>query len=113
MKKILRFYMSSTDTYKHLSVYELIAREAKTFGLSGATVYRGSMGFGESSELRSDKFWELVIKQPVIVEIIDEEAKLRAFAEQEQGMLNDVPKGCLITLQDIDILYQKSGEKKK
>ena len=46
MEKILRIYLSSTDTYKHQSLYELIARNAKQFGIDGATVLRGAMGFG-------------------------------------------------------------------
>ena len=112
MNKSLRFYMSSTDTYEHKSVYEIIARDAKEYGLSGATVYRGAMGFGKSSELHSDKFWEFVIKQPIIVEIIDDDKQLYSFMEKERKMLDLIPKGFIVTMQDIDIIYQKSGIEK-
>ena len=37
--KQLRFYLSNTDTLHHQSLYELIARKAKEFGLKGATIY--------------------------------------------------------------------------
>nr|WP_298673843.1 DUF190 domain-containing protein [uncultured Prevotella sp.] len=112
MEKVLRFYLSNTDTYKHGSVYEFIARSAKKSGLSGATVYRCSMGFGKTSQLRSDKFWEFNIKQPVIVEIIDEENRLRDFVKELAPILDAIPKGFLVTLQDVEILFRKQGEKR-
>lgn len=113
MDKVLRFYLSSTDTYMHDSVYEVIARSAKMSGLSGATVYHGTMGFGKSSELRSDKFWVFNIKQPVIVEIVDEESRLRDFMNKMQPVLQEVPKGILVTMQDVEILFCKQGKVEK
>lgn len=109
--KQLRFYLSNTDTLHHQSLYELIARKAKEFGLKGATLYNGIMGFGESSQLRSNKFWELNVKHPMIVEIIDEEERLKAFAEAIRPLLEETPKGFLVTIQDIEILFKKQGKK--
>ena len=37
-EKVLRFYVSSTDVVKHISVYEAIAVAAKEHGLAGATL---------------------------------------------------------------------------
>ena len=108
-QKILRFYLSNTDTLNHESLYECIAREAKLFGLHGATVINGVMGFGATSQLRSDKFWELNIKHPMIVEMIDEEELLRNFICKIQPMLEGSQKGFLTTLQDIEIILKKQG----
>jgi len=108
-QKILRFYLSNTDTLNHESLYECIAREAKSFGLHGATVINGVMGFGETSQLRSNKFWELNIKHPMIVEMIDEEELLRNFISKMQPMLEGSKKGFLITLQDIEVILKQQG----
>ena len=108
-KKILKFYLSNTDVIKHDSLYETIANSAKHYGLAGATVYKGIMGYGQSSRLHSNKFWELNEKVPVIVEIIDEEDKLQNFLNNILPWIEKLPKGCLGTMQDIDIVLQKKG----
>lgn len=107
--KILRFYVSNTDKVKHASVYESIAFAAKRYGLAGATVYKGIMGYGASSELHSDKFWELTEKIPVIIEIIDEEEKIQGFLEKILPWMKMLPKGCLISCQDTEIIFLKKG----
>ena len=111
--KILKFYVSNTDVVKHNSVYESIAFAAKRFGLAGATVYKAIMGCGASSTLHSDKFWEINEKVPVIVEIVDEEEKIRNFLDEILPLLNALPKGCLVTMQDVEIILQKQEKKKK
>jgi uncharacterized protein len=110
--KILRFYISSTDVVKHTSVYETLAFEAKKYGLAGATVYKGVMGYGTSSNLHSDKFWEINYKIPVVVEIIDEEEKINHFLEVVLPWIDLLPKGCLITCQDTTVVLVKNGKKK-
>ena len=111
--KILRIYVSNTDKVKHSSVYESIAFGAQRYGLAGATVYKGIMGYGASSELHSDKFSELTEKIPVIIEIIDEEEKINGFIEKILPLIQELPKGCLITCQDTEIILSKQGNKKK
>lgn len=109
--KVLRFYVSNTDKVKHSSVYESLAFSAQRYGLAGATVYKGIMGYGASSELHSDKFWELADKIPVIVEIIDEEAKIDGFLEKILPWLKLLPKGCLVVCQEADLILTKAGSK--
>ena len=109
MTKILRIYLSNTDTLHHQSLYEIIAREAQNFGLQGATVLNGVMGFGPSSKLRSNKFWELNVKYPMVIELIDEESKLRNFLEKIKPELKDVHKGIVVTLHDVEIIFQTRG----
>ncbi len=109
--KILRIYVSNTDRIKHTSVYESIAFAAKRYGLAGATVYKGIMGYGASSELHSDKFWELTEKIPIIIEIIDDEEKINSFIEKILPLIQQLPKGCLVTCQNTEIVMIKKGNK--
>lgn len=107
MKKILRFYLSNTDTLRHVSLYEEIARAAQREGLAGATVLQGIMGYGKASKLRSNKVWELNVKYPIVVEIIDDEEKLRSFLDKILPIIESQPKGILVTLQDVDVVLCK------
>ena len=108
--KVLRFYVSSTDVVKHISVYEAIAVAAKEHGLGGATVYKGIMGYGTSSKLHSDKFWELIDKVPVIVEIVDTEENINSFLDVVLPWIKLLPKGCMVTCQDTNVILIKNGQ---
>lgn len=107
--KVLRIYLSNTDKIKHTSVYEAIAFQAKQYGF---TVYKGMMGYGVSSNLNPVKFWEFTEKVPVIVEIIDEEDKINSFVKKITLWLDLIPKGCMITCQDVDVILLKKGKGK-
>ncbi|WP_278985178.1 DUF190 domain-containing protein [Segatella bryantii] len=107
--KRLRFYMSNTDTIHHESLYMVIAKWAQDAGMKGCTILSGVTGFGSSSQLHNNKFWELNIKHPMVVEIIDEESKLKAFVREIKSDLNSMGKGFLITLEPVDILMDIQG----
>ena len=49
--KRLRIYISSTDKFEHKPLYEVIVYAARKNGLTGATVLKGIMGYGASSEI--------------------------------------------------------------
>lgn len=111
--KTLKIYVSSTDMIKHESVYEALTFEAKRSGLAGATVYKGIMGYGASSELHFSKFWEITEKIPIVIEIVDEECKINSFINKIRPWLEGLPKGCLITCQDTEVILAKQGNTKK
>lgn len=110
--KLLRIYASNTDKVKHTTLYEALAFAAKRYGLAGATVYKGIMGYGVSSELVSDKFWELTEKTPVIIEMVDEAEKIEQFILRITPWLEQLPKGCLAIVLDAETVLHKCGNKK-
>lgn len=108
---ILKIYISNTDRFGSELLYEHIVKQAKEFGIAGATVYRGIMGYGKSSQhISSSRFWELTEKLPVIIELIDETNLINLFCEKIKIDIIDSPKGCLISIQPIEILLHKSGK---
>jgi len=110
--KVLRVYTSSTDKLKHSPMYEMIVFAARRYGMAGATVHKGIMGYGGSSVVHSAKFWETNDKLPVVVEIIDESSKIEAFFEVIKPYLESVRYGCLVTIEDAHVLLYKAGGKK-
>lgn len=109
---ILRFFISSTDLYKHESLYEFIVFEAKKQGIAGATVLKGVLGYGASSVIHSYKFWEISDKIPMVVELIDESEKLMAFYEGIRSHLETMKYGCLVTFDTTNVLLSRHGQKK-
>lgn len=110
--KRLRIYISSTDKFKHSPLYEVIVFSARSFGITGATVLKGIMGYGSSSEVYSNKLWELSEKLPLVVEIIDEPEKIDSFIESIKPVFDEIGKGLIITVDETTIILHKTGNKK-
>jgi uncharacterized protein len=111
--KRLRIYISSTDKFKHSPLYEVIVYAARRYGIAGATVLKGIMGFGASSEIYSNKLWEISEKLPLVVEIIDEPQKIDSFFESIKPYFEKMGKGHLVTIDETTILIHKTGKRKK
>ena len=110
--QILRVYTSSTDKLKHTPMYEMLVFAARRYGMAGATVHKGVMGYGGSSVVHSAKFWETNEKLPVVVEIIDESQKIEAFFKVIKPYLESVRYGCLVTIEEAHVMMYKEGGKK-
>ncbi len=108
--KILRIYLSNTDKIAHQEAYEYLAYLAKKEGLSGVTVLKGIMGYGASCKVSSERFWSVSEKYPVRMEFVDSEAKITEFVDKIEPIIDKMPKGCLVTIQDTEILITKKGD---
>lgn len=107
--KRLRIYVSSTDMFKQSPLYEVIVYAARRFGMTGATVFKGIMGFGASSEIYSNKFWEISEKLPLVVEIIDESHKIDSFIDSIKPYFDKIGKGHIITVDETTVIMHKTG----
>lgn len=110
---VLRIFIGSTDQINQSPLYEYIVIQAKKHGIAGATVVKGIMGFGASSVIHSYKFWEVSDKVPLVVELVDEEDKIRTFYEIIRPQLEAMKYGCLVTMEKTAVLLYKTGQKKK
>jgi uncharacterized protein len=110
--KRLRIYISSTDKFKHTPLFEVIVYAARRYGITGATVLRGIMGYGASSEIYSNKLWEISEKLPLVVEIIDESEKIDLFFESVRQYFDKIGKGHLITMDETTVIMHNTGLRK-
>ena len=106
---ILKIYASSTDKVGTELLYEYLVLEAKRKSINGVTVYRGIMGYGSSHRIESARFWELTEKLPVVIEIIDQSGKIEDFYQHIDKELLKVPKGCMVTIQNVEVKLRKPG----
>lgn len=110
--RLLRIFVSSTDKFKNMPLYEVIVFAARRNGIAGATVIKGFMGYGVSSIVHSQKFWELTDKVPMIIEIVDSTEKIDAFMDVILPYFDSLPKGGLITMEKATIILHKTGKMK-
>src|SRR5438477_12561798 len=102
---LLRVFIGESDRHEGHALYEAIVLKAREAGLAGATVLRSPMGFGATSRLHTAKILRLSGDLPLIVEIVDEEAKINAFLPTLDGMIG----GGLVTLEHVRVLHYRHG----
>jgi PII-like signaling protein len=107
--KRLRIYISSTDKYERTPLYELVVFSARKEGVAGATVLKGIMGYGASSEIYSNKVWELTEKVPLVIEIVDEPEKIDSFFEKISPYFEKSGKGHIITIEETTVMIHRAG----
>ena len=102
---LLRIFIGEDDKFGSSPLYEAIVLKAREQHLAGATVLRGSMGFGASSRLHTTKILRLSEDLPLVIEIVDSENKINGFLSVLDGMMSSG----LITLEKVQVLQY--GEK--
>jgi hypothetical protein len=100
---LLRAYLQSADRAPHTPTYERLVKAARTEGLAGATVLRGSLGFGAHGVIKWSA-WSIVEHVPIIVEIVDTRERILSFLD---GPLAHVMTNGMVTLERANVmLYQ-------
>jgi len=102
---LLRILIGESDRWEHKPLYEAIVLKARELHLAGATVLRGSMGFGKSSRLHTAKILRLSMDLPLVIEIVDSEEKVRSFLPALDQML----KGGLVTMEKVNVIEYRAG----
>lgn len=102
VSKLLRIFTDEAAYFGDRKVFEVVAIRAREAGLAGATVLQALVGFGHTPHLHTRRLLE--DDQSVVVEIVDEEGRLRAFA----ASLTDLPDIGLITLEAVEVLRSPS-----
>jgi uncharacterized protein len=102
---LLRVFIGEADEWQGKSLYEQIVLKAREKGLAGATVLRGPMGFGKSSHLHTAKIIRLSMDLPIVIEIVDSEAKIREFLP----VLDEMVAGGLVTLERVQAIVYRGA----
>ena len=98
---LLRIYLGEGDKHAGRPLYEWIIAQAHTRQLSGATVYRGLMGFGPHTRvIHTFKIERLAENLPITIEIVDSRDKIDTFLTFIETQIRS---GLIITLQEVEI----------
>src|SRR5215469_13159367 len=103
---LLRIFVGESDRYQRQPLFEAIVLKARELQLAGATVLRGPMGFGKSSRLHTAKILRLSMDLPIIIEIVDDGEKIRAFLP----VLDPLIGGGLVTIEKVEVVHYRGGE---
>lgn len=109
--KLLRIFVGDSDKVGAIPVYEKIVLEAKKIGLAGATVFKGFMGFGQSSRLHTAKILRLSEDLPIVIEIVDIQNKIDEFLPILDMIFDEANCGGLVTIEKAEVI-KYTGRKK-
>jgi len=109
--KLLRIFIGESDHHGHIPVYEKIVLEARKAGLAGATVFKGVMGYGNTSIIHTSKILELSEDLPLIIEIVDRIDKIEKFQDVLNKIFEEANCGGLITIEKAEVIKYVSSKK--
>jgi PII-like signaling protein len=101
--ELLRIFIGESDRHRGRPLYEVLVEVARQRGLAGATVLRGTLGFGANSRIHSAHILRLSEDLPMVVEIVDEPEKIAAFLPQLDGLIEEG----LVTLERVRVILYR------
>jgi PII-like signaling protein len=104
--RLLRVFVGEADRWKGKPLYEAIVEAARKQGLAGATVWKGSMGFGAHSRVHTAKILRLSEDLPVVIEIVDAPERIQAFLPALDEMVTEG----LVTLERAEVVMYRAPE---
>jgi uncharacterized protein len=103
--KLLRIFVDEEDRYDGKPLYMAIIDVLKAAGFTGATVLKGIEGYGVHKRVHAARTFDVSTNLPIIIEVIEEEAKVLAFLPTLREM---VAEG-LITLENLELMRISRG----
>ena len=103
--ELLRIFIGESDKARGRPLYEVIVDEARRRGLAGATVLRGTLGFGANSRIHTAKILRLSEDLPMVIEIVDTRERIAEFRPELDGMIDEG----LVTLEKVRVIAYRHG----
>lgn len=97
---LARIYIGEADHRDGHPLYQVIVAFLRERGIAGATVFRGIEGFGANARLHTTRLLRLSEDLPILIEVVDEEARLRAVLPELDAMVGDG----LVTLERVEVV---------
>jgi len=98
--KLMRIFIGESDRWRGKPLYDAIVESLRANDFAGVTVYRGIAGYGAHRRFHKEKRLSLSQDLPIVLSIVDEETKLRAYLPVLEEM---VVEG-LVVLSDVDVI---------
>jgi uncharacterized protein len=100
---LLRIFLGESDQMEGEPVFRKIVLKAREMNLAGATVLRGPLGFGRSTDLHARATFRVSMDSPIIIEIVDTEAKIQEFLVAVESIIGAE----LITLEKVQAIFYR------
>jgi hypothetical protein len=106
--ELIRIFIGESDRAGHRPLHEVIVEEARKRGMAGATVLRGTLGFGAHSRLHTAKILRLSEDLPMVVEIVDTAEKIEAFLPDLDNLMDEG----MVTIERVRVITYSHSKTK-
>lgn len=94
--KRLRLFVGEAEMWQGKPLAQVIVEQAREYGIRGASVVRGIEGFGPEHHLSTERFPDIAVNLPLIVDLIDTPKHIEAILPLldrllQRGMISAVP----------------------
>jgi len=103
---LLRIFVGEGDRWQGKPLYEAIVLKARALHMAGATVLRGSMGFGANSHLHTAKLLRLSSDLPIVIEVVDSRERI----DELIGHLDGMVEAGLMTVERVQVIRYSASE---
>jgi len=103
---LLRVFIGESDRFENRPLYEAIVQKVRELGLAGATVLRGSEGFGANSVVHKAALLEMSADLPIVIESVDVEEKIQLLLPHLETMV----KEGMVTMEYVMILMHRHND---
>ena len=96
----MRIFIGESDRWRGKPLHDAIVESLRAHDIAGVTVYRGICGYGAHRRFHKEKRLSLSQDLPIILSVIDEEEKLRAYLPILEQMVDEG----LVVLSDVEVI---------
>jgi uncharacterized protein len=97
---LMRIFIGEDDRWHGKRLFEAIVESLRANDIAGVTVYRGILGYGAHRRFHKEKRMRLSNDRPIMLSVIDEDAKIRAFLPRLDSMVHEG----LVVLSDAHVI---------
>jgi PII-like signaling protein len=102
---MLRVFVGESDRYHSQPLYEAILQKVRSLGGAGATVLRGTEGFGANSVVHKASLLDMSADLPIVVEIVDTDENVKNLLPHLEEMVTEG----MITMEHVMIILYRDG----
>ena len=107
-RTLMRIFIGETDKCEHgphrgLPLHEALLRLFRDRGFAGATVLRGTKGFGASAKIHTVDLLRLSLDLPEVIEVIETEEKIQEILPELDRMID----GGLVSLEKVRVILYR------
>src|SRR5438105_6317972 len=97
----LRLFIGEAEEWQGKSLYQIIVERAWQHGIRGATVFRGTEGFGPEHHLSTQRLVDISENLPIIVEMVDSPERIQTLLSEldqfmQHGMITVTPVSMIV-----------------
>ena len=97
---MMRIFIGEDDRWRGKPLHTAIVESLRAHDIAGVTVYRGIQGYGAHRRFHKERRMSLSHDQPIMLSVIDEDAKIRAYLPLLEQMVHEG----LVVLSDVDVI---------